>query len=170
MRNIANEDITTASSTLLLTEHNNILWVLSQLHSDDLNCSIPHLRFNCQSFEYNIVYIFINMHAIAHRVYFSHAHSSRGVIEDPAFYFITTWQITVTHLVCHSYRLPSIILIVKSYNPIMVEAMISSRQEFDLVGNLSNHPLQIVFNAPQPASNLGLLLLNTSNNSRHHLW
>jgi len=111
------------------------------------------------------------MHAMSHRSDFFLAWSSKVNIQEPAFYVTITYFLTVTQIEFLRDQFPTAMSDTKSLNTLLLEVTISSKNECVFICDLSDHTLQMIFDASWASINEGLKRPIAWNNSRHApLW
>ena len=83
------------------------------------------------------------------------------------FYLSITYLLTVTQVKLPTVQFPTTMSDTKSLNTLLREVMISSKNERDIICDLSDLTLQIIFNASWASMNVGLKRPITWTNSRH---
>jgi len=120
---------------------------------------------------YVIVFNFTNMHAMSQSSDFYLAFMSKVKIQEPAFYLTRTYPVTVTQIELPRIQYPTAMSDTKCQNTLLLEVMISSKNECILIRDLTNLALQIIFNALWASMNVGSKRPIAWDNSRHApLW
>jgi len=119
----------------------------------------------CQSFQYVLVYNCTNMHAMSHRSEFCTCSSGVDIYE-PAFCFTIMLLSAISQVGLHSFLIPTTMSDLKSHNTLLLEAMISCKNEDVFIHDLSDLTLQIIFDIWWASMNVGSSLPIASNNSR----
>jgi len=116
---------------------------------------------------YAPVFNYTNMHVMSHRTDFFLTCSSKADIYEEAFYLTRTYLLTVTLIELRRVQFPTARSDTKSLNTSLLEVMISSKNEHVFIRNLSDHTLQIIFDAWWASMNAGSKRPIAWNNSRH---
>ena len=107
-----------------------------------LNCI-----FNSQSFQYVLVYNFTTMHAMSHRAYFVVARSSWVNSYEPGFFSTIPYLLTSFQVRLRSCQIPTAISDPRSSYRLLLDVMMSSKNEHVFICDLNNLTLQIIFDA-----------------------
>jgi len=116
---------------------------------------------------YSHVFNFTNMHAMSHRFDFFLACSSKVDIYKAAFDLTRTYPLRVTQIgLCRVHFLTAM-SDTQSLNTLLVEVMISSKNELVIIWDFSNLTLQSIFNAWWASMNVVSKRPIALNKSRH---
>jgi hypothetical protein len=110
---------------------------------------------------------FTNMHAMSHRSDFYLTYSSKGNLSERAFYQTITKLLTVTQMELPRVQFPNAMSDTKSLNTSLLEVMISSKNEYVLIWDLSDFTLHITFDAWWDSMKVGLKRPVGWKHSRH---
>ena len=109
------------------------------------------------------------MHVMSHKSDFFLACTSKVNIEEAAFYLTIMYPLTVTQMGLRKVQFPTAMSDTKSVNTVLLEVMISSNNECVFIRDLSDHTVQIIFDALLASMTVGSKRPVSWNNSRHAL-
>jgi len=107
------------------------------------------------------------MHSVSPQSYYCLASSSIVNIEAPAFYWIIMSHLPVYQTEKHSRQLSAAKSDSQSINTSLLEVMISSKNEWVIIRDLTNLTLQIIFDTSWASMNVGLKHPIARKHSRH---
>jgi len=107
------------------------------------------------------------MHAMSHGSDFFLACSSKVNIWEPAFYLTITHLLTVIQVELTRVQFPTTMSVTNFLNTLLLEIMISSKNECVFIRDLSDLTLQIIFDAWWASMNVGSKRPIACNNSTH---
>jgi len=126
--------------------------------------------FNAQSFQYVLVYNITTMHAMTHRAYIFVARSPRVNIEEPVFLSTIRYLSTSFQVQLPSCQIPTTMPDSKSLNTLLLEVMISSKNEHVFIRDLNDLTLQIIFDAWWASMNVSSMRSIAWKDCRHAPW
>ena len=138
-----------------LTECQQFCWVSAGYTATHCMALVLKWVFNGQSFQYFSVYSFTNLHARSRRSYFLLPPGCTVKPWKPAFYLTTTLLLMISQVELLSFQIRTAMVDLKSWTTLLLEVMISSKNEHIFIRDLSDLALQIICDSRWASMNVG---------------